>query len=159
MPVFVLPRRPPTPAAETIDRIVHQIVTNDQKQDLTDAQRARGIQQMIDAGLSVTKVAKIHRTKRQRRHQHRFAIRSRYRHHSGADPRRERSSDDLPVKRAQLERLPSAMIAWRNQVLADELLSPLRAVRRPAPEAQRLGGDSGYSSCWKHVSSCPEMST
>ena len=37
---------------------MHQIVTNDQKQDLTDAQRARGIQQMIDAGLSVTKVAK-----------------------------------------------------------------------------------------------------
>ena len=37
---------------------MHQIVTNDQKQDLTDAQRARGIQQMIDAGLSVTRVAK-----------------------------------------------------------------------------------------------------
>ena len=36
-------------AAETIDRIVHRIVTNDQKRDLTDAQRARGIQQMIDA--------------------------------------------------------------------------------------------------------------
>ena len=49
-------------AAETIDRIVHQIVTNDQKRDLSDAQRARGIQQMIDAGLSVTRVAKIHRT-------------------------------------------------------------------------------------------------
>ena len=46
---------------ETIDRIVHQMVTNDQKQDLTDAQRARGIQQMIDAGMSVTKVAKINR--------------------------------------------------------------------------------------------------
>lgn len=46
----------------TIDRIVHQIVTNDQKQDLTDAQRARGIQQMIDAGMSVTEVAKILRT-------------------------------------------------------------------------------------------------
>ena len=37
---------------------MHQIVTNDQKRDLSDAQRARGIQQMIDAGLSVTKVAK-----------------------------------------------------------------------------------------------------
>ena len=45
-------------AAETIDRIVHQLVTNDQKCDLSDAQRARGIQQMIDAGLSVSKVAK-----------------------------------------------------------------------------------------------------
>ena len=47
-----------TPVLETIERIVHQIVTNDQKEDLTDAQRARGIQQMIDGGLSVTKVAK-----------------------------------------------------------------------------------------------------
>ena len=37
---------------------MHQIVTNDQKRDLSDAQRARGIQQMIDAGLSVTRVAK-----------------------------------------------------------------------------------------------------
>ena len=51
------------PTSLQIDRIVHQIVTNDQKRDLTDAQRARGIQQMIDAGLSVTKVAKIHRLK------------------------------------------------------------------------------------------------
>ena len=50
-------------AAETIDRIVHQMVANDHKRDLTDAHRARGIQQMIDAGLSVTKVAKIHRLK------------------------------------------------------------------------------------------------
>jgi ParB family transcriptional regulator, chromosome partitioning protein len=58
VPVYVLPAT----AAETIDRIVHQMVTNDHKRDLTDAQRARGIQQMIDAGLSVTKVAKIHRT-------------------------------------------------------------------------------------------------
>jgi ParB family chromosome partitioning protein len=43
---------------ETIERIVHQIVTNDQKHYLTDAQRARGIQQLLDAGVSVTKVAK-----------------------------------------------------------------------------------------------------
>jgi ParB family chromosome partitioning protein len=57
VPVFVLPSSA-ADAEETIERIVHQIVTNDQKQDLTDAQRARGIQQMIDAGLSVTKVAK-----------------------------------------------------------------------------------------------------
>ena len=56
--MYVLPPRQPITAAETIDRIVHQIVTNDHKSDLTDAQRARGIQQMIDAGLSVSKVAK-----------------------------------------------------------------------------------------------------
>ena len=61
VPVYVLPAGAADTGEETIDRIVHQIVTNDQKQDLTDAQRARGIQQMIDAGMSVTKVAKIHR--------------------------------------------------------------------------------------------------
>ena len=44
VPVYVLPAT----ASET----------NDQKSDLSDAQRARGIQQMIDAGLSVTKAAK-----------------------------------------------------------------------------------------------------
>lgn len=58
VPVYVLPAGAADTGEETIDRIVHQIVTNDQKQDLTDAQRARGIQQMIDAGMSVTKVAK-----------------------------------------------------------------------------------------------------
>ena len=58
VPVYILAATAADTAAETIDRIVHQIVTNDQKRDLSDAQRARGIQQMIDAGLSVTKVAK-----------------------------------------------------------------------------------------------------
>ena len=63
VPVYILAATAADTAAETIDRIVHQIVTNDQKRDLSDAQRARGIQQMIDAGLSVTKVAEIHRLK------------------------------------------------------------------------------------------------
>lgn len=58
VPVYVLPSTAADATQETIDRIVHQIVTNDQKLDITDAQRARGIQQMIDAGMSVTKVAK-----------------------------------------------------------------------------------------------------
>ena len=62
MPVYLLAARAADTAAETIDRNVHRIVTNDQKRDLTDAPRARGIQQMIDAGLSVTKVAEILRT-------------------------------------------------------------------------------------------------
>jgi ParB family transcriptional regulator, chromosome partitioning protein len=61
VPVYVLPSPIAAAGEESIDRIVHQIVTNDHKQDLTDAQRARGIQQMIGAGLSVTKVAKIYR--------------------------------------------------------------------------------------------------
>src|SRR5262245_15413901 len=46
IPVYVVPSTTADAAAETIDRIVHQIVTNDHKSDLTDAQRARGIQQM-----------------------------------------------------------------------------------------------------------------
>ncbi|MDG4667929.1 ParB N-terminal domain-containing protein [Mycobacterium sp. 236(2023)] len=39
-------------------RVAHQIVTNDQRSALTDAQRARGIQQMLDAGVTAAKVAK-----------------------------------------------------------------------------------------------------
>jgi ParB family chromosome partitioning protein len=58
VPVYVLPANASDETAEAVERIVHQIVTNDQKADLTDAQRARGIQQMIDAGLSSSKVAK-----------------------------------------------------------------------------------------------------
>ncbi|WP_273735457.1 ParB/RepB/Spo0J family partition protein [Mycolicibacterium septicum] len=58
VPVYVLPAAVSDASTEVVDRIVHQLVTNDQKFDLSDAQRARGIQQMIDAGLSVTKVAK-----------------------------------------------------------------------------------------------------
>jgi ParB family transcriptional regulator, chromosome partitioning protein len=58
VPVYVLPSTSADASQDTIERIVHQIVTNDQKLDITDAQRARGIQQMIDAGMSVTKVAK-----------------------------------------------------------------------------------------------------
>jgi ParB family chromosome partitioning protein len=58
VPVFVLASSAADASEETIERIVHQIVTNDQKQDLTDAQRARGILQLLDAGVSVSKVAK-----------------------------------------------------------------------------------------------------
>jgi ParB family chromosome partitioning protein len=58
VPVYALPASASDETAEAVERIVHQIVTNDQKADLTDAQRARGIQQMIDAGLTAAKVAK-----------------------------------------------------------------------------------------------------
>ena len=58
VPVYVLPATATDDAAEAVERIVHQIVANDHKADLTDVQRTRGIQQMIDAGLSATKVAK-----------------------------------------------------------------------------------------------------
>ena len=49
VPVYVLPATASDETAKLSSGIVHQIVTNDQKADLTDAQRARGIQQMIDS--------------------------------------------------------------------------------------------------------------
>jgi ParB family transcriptional regulator, chromosome partitioning protein len=49
VPVYVLSWTVADAGQDTIERIAHQIVTNDHKHDLTDAQRARGIQQMIDA--------------------------------------------------------------------------------------------------------------
>ena len=44
IPVYVVPATAADAAAETIERIVHQIVTNDQDLDLTDAQRARAVE-------------------------------------------------------------------------------------------------------------------
>ena len=58
IPVYVLPATAAGQSAEVVERIVHQIVANDQRADLTDAQRARGIQQMLDAGVSQAKAAK-----------------------------------------------------------------------------------------------------
>lgn len=45
--------------AQLVERISEQIVENDQRAQLTDVQRTRGIQQMIDAGVSITRVAKL----------------------------------------------------------------------------------------------------
>jgi hypothetical protein len=70
MPVYVLPATATdeaVEAVEAVERIVHQIVTTDQ---MDDAQRARGIQQMIDAGLSATKVAKPFSVARHRESRH-----------------------------------------------------------------------------------------
>lgn len=58
VPVYVRPATDGNEAAELVERVSEQIVENDQRRQLSDVQRARGIQQMIDAGLSVTKVAK-----------------------------------------------------------------------------------------------------
>jgi ParB family chromosome partitioning protein len=44
--------------AQLVERVSEQIVENDQRRELTGAQRAKGIQQMLDAGVSVTKVAR-----------------------------------------------------------------------------------------------------
>ena len=66
VPVIVLTETASKAAdARTVERIVHQMVANDQRAALTEAQRARAIQTMLDTGVSPTKVAKLHRTKRQ----------------------------------------------------------------------------------------------
>ena len=59
VPVYVRPASDDgDEKAQVAQRVAEQIVENDQRRALTDAQRARGIQQMIDAGLTVTKVAR-----------------------------------------------------------------------------------------------------
>lgn len=58
VPVYVRPATASDDAGQLVERVSEQIVENEQRRQLTDAQRARGIQQMIDAGISVTKVAK-----------------------------------------------------------------------------------------------------
>lgn len=54
IPVYLLD----VDATDTVERITHQIVTNDHRATLTDSQRANGINQLLLAGVSVTKVAK-----------------------------------------------------------------------------------------------------
>ncbi len=58
VPVYVRAAGVGDDKALLIERVAEQIVENDQRRQLTDAQRARGIQQMIDAGASITKVSK-----------------------------------------------------------------------------------------------------
>lgn len=58
IPVYVLFASMAEASEETIDRIVQQFVENDQRADLTETQRVFGIQQLLDAGVSVTKAAK-----------------------------------------------------------------------------------------------------
>ena len=65
IPVYVLSTAGAVPDAKTAaaERIAQQIVANDQRTALTDAQRAKGINQMLLAGISAAKVARIHRLK------------------------------------------------------------------------------------------------
>lgn len=58
VPVYVRSAAADDDTAHLVARVTEQIVENDQRRALTDAQRARGIQQMIDAGVSITRVAK-----------------------------------------------------------------------------------------------------
>jgi ParB family chromosome partitioning protein len=58
IPVYVLDGQAADDKTATAERIAHQIVTNDQRSALTDAQRVKGITQMLLAGISPAKVAK-----------------------------------------------------------------------------------------------------
>lgn len=58
VPVYVRPATASDEAGQVVERVSEQLVENDQRRQLTEAQRARGIQQMIDAGVSVAKVAR-----------------------------------------------------------------------------------------------------
>ena len=59
IPVYVLPTAAKDLPTWNVERVIQQIVANDQHAALNDAQRARGIQQLLDAGLSVAKTAKL----------------------------------------------------------------------------------------------------
>jgi ParB family chromosome partitioning protein len=56
VPVYVRPLADGN-TANLVARVAEQIVENDHRRALTESQRVRGIQQLLDAGVSVTKVA------------------------------------------------------------------------------------------------------
>lgn len=58
VPVYLRPATTTDEAGQIAERVPEQIVENDKRKEITEAQRARGMQQMLDAGVSVTKVAK-----------------------------------------------------------------------------------------------------
>lgn len=58
VPVYVMPAGATDEDTATVERIVQQMVANDRRTALTNSQRARAIQQMLDTGMSATKVAK-----------------------------------------------------------------------------------------------------
>ncbi|WP_333890848.1 ParB/RepB/Spo0J family partition protein [Mycolicibacterium gadium] len=58
VPVYVLPATTGDDKAKLAERVAKQIVENDKRRKITDAQRVKGIQQMLDAGVSASKVAK-----------------------------------------------------------------------------------------------------
>ena len=58
VPVYLLPAGVTDEDTATVERIVQQMVANDKRKGLKDSQRARAIQQMLDTGMSATKVAK-----------------------------------------------------------------------------------------------------
>ncbi len=59
IPVYVIPTAADGSVHGDVERVIQQIVANDQHVALSDAQRARGIQQILDAGVTVAKTAKL----------------------------------------------------------------------------------------------------
>jgi ParB family chromosome partitioning protein len=58
VPVYVRPLAEGDDTTRLVGRVTEQIVENAHRDDVTEAERAHGIQQLLDAGVSVTKVAK-----------------------------------------------------------------------------------------------------
>jgi ParB family chromosome partitioning protein len=58
IPVYVLDAAKANTKSATAERIAQQIVTNDHRESLTDAQRTKGINQMLLTGVSPARVAK-----------------------------------------------------------------------------------------------------
>jgi ParB family chromosome partitioning protein len=58
IPVYVLATAQTPPQSAAAERIIQQIVANDHRASLTDAQRAKGINQMLLAGVSPTRISK-----------------------------------------------------------------------------------------------------
>ena len=58
IPVYVLATAQMPPKSIAAERITQQIVANDHRASLTDAQRAKGINQMLLAGVSPTRISK-----------------------------------------------------------------------------------------------------
>lgn len=58
VPVYITDDTAADDTSRTVQRVTQQIVTNDKRRALTEAQRAKGIQELLIAGLTPTKVAK-----------------------------------------------------------------------------------------------------
>lgn len=58
VPVYITEDTAADDKARTVERVTQQIITNDKRRALTEAQRAKGIQELLVAGLTPTKVSK-----------------------------------------------------------------------------------------------------
>jgi len=75
--------------------------------------------------------------------QGRLSVGTRKTDQGGADPLGERAADDLPLPRAEAERLAGTLALRDDDVLADEALTTASSITRPAGEVQRLDLDPG----------------